>query len=453
MPKLPTKVIPLQLTPYWQSKCGRYTIYNGDCHEVMAQMPADSMHAVVSDPPYGLGKEPVVAEVMDSWIKCGYHEVGGSGFMGKEWDSFVPQPATWRECVRVMKPGAHMLCFAGSRTLDWMGMSLRFVGLECRDHIFYMYGSGFPKGHDISKAIDRMYGAEREKVRHKPRPETSGTMAGSTDTRPWIEESRLAGYHEVDGNEPVTEDAQRWSGWNVALKPAYEPIIMSRKPLIGTIAANVLEHGTGGINVDGCRVGTDPMPASDGTKISENRAMAAANTGRIDCGTKVGRWPANIILDGSDEVVAVFPESKSGESGYNFEQSNNDNPTHVINNNIKSGVHFGDSGSAARFFYTTKADKVDRGDHNGHPTVKPTDLMQYLCRLVTPPDGVVLDPFMGSGSTGVACVNEGFRFIGIEQSEEYCDTAVGRLQRALIDAGLAQPNVPKAKAMTFGRKM
>ena len=331
-------------------------------------------HAVVTDPPYGLGKEPDVAQVMASWVRCGHHEVGGGGFMGKKWDAFVPQPTTWKECVKVMKPGAHMVCFAGTRTLDWMTMALRFVGLECRDLVMWVHSQGFPKGINVSKVIDKKSGDK--------------------------------------------QIAERWEGWNTALKPSVEPIILARKPISGTVADCVVTHETGAINVDACRVGdidnlglkTGHNIKSSGTGIycfnRRGTGLAAMNGDFVQRQVK-GRWPANVLHDGSDEVLKLFPESYS----------------------------HGESGSAARFFYTTKADDSDRPHGEGtvlHLTVKPIDLMQYLIRLVCVKGGVVLDPFMGSGSTGCAAILEGVRFVGIEQSKEYADIAVGRLNLALI---------------------
>lgn len=289
---------------------------------------------------------------------------------------------------------------------------------------FISGNSGFPKSLDISKAIDKKLGAERGKVRIKPRPETSGTMAAHGDTRPWIEESRKVGYHEVDDNVPVTEAAKQWDGWGTALKPSLEPITVARKPLVGTCAENVLKHGTGGLNIDGCRI-------KDGTETNRSRREYVPNYknnvygkgmgGMGDWENTDGRWPANFIHDGSEDVLDIFPTSKE---------------------------------SAARFFYCAKASKSDRDEgldefekkkNNGvgalrdngresadrknvHPTVKPTKLMRYLVRLVTPPNGIVLDPFMGSGSTGKAAILEGFSFIGIERDEEYCEIAKARIE-------------------------
>ena len=377
-------------------------LMHGDCLEVLRTLPDNSVDSVVTDPPYGLS------------------------FMGKKWDYDVPASEVWAECLRVLKPGGHLLAFAGTRTQHRMAVRIEDAGFEIRDMIAWVYGSGFPKSLDVSKAIDKAAGAEREKVRVKPRAETSGTMAGSSDTRPWIEKSRELGYHEVAGKEAVTEAARQWQGWGTALKPALEPITVARKPFTGTVAANVLAHGTGALNVDGCRVGRDADDVSgwsqSGSNATENRAMSGANYARVAKPDASGRWPANLIHDGSEFL-----------------------------------------GEQARFFYCAKASKRDRDEgfdalgikavhrygagigegidpnapahnRNHHPTVKPTALMRYLCRLVTPPGGVVLDPFMGSGSTGKAALLEGFQFIGIEREAEYLEIASARINAV-------QPNI------------
>lgn len=373
-----------------------YQLHLGDCLEVLATLPDNSVDSIVTDPPYGLS------------------------FMGKKWDYDVPSVAIWEQCLRVLKPGGHLLAFAGTRTQHRMAVRIEDAGFEIRDMIAWVYGSGFPKSLDVSKAIHKAAGAEREKVRVKPRPETSGTMSGKADTRPWIEKSRELGYHEVDGNIPATESARQWSGWGTALKPALEPITMARKPLSGTVAETVLQHGTGAINVDGCRVGTEiRLNQSAGNKNLEHRTTVTPVSSHNETNGRecIGRWPANIIHDGSNEAALA----------------------------LKSG---------ARFFYTAKAGKDDRNDgcdafdqrpaggmqgrndgslgtitlsKNHHPTVKPTTLMAYLCRLVTPPGGTVLDPFMGSGSTGKAATVNGFRFIGIERDPEYHKIAQARI--------------------------
>jgi site-specific DNA-methyltransferase (adenine-specific) len=328
-------------------------LLHGDCLDRLRELPDCSVDACVTDPPYGLS------------------------FMGKAWDYDVPQVEVWREVLRVLKPGGHLLAFAGTRTQHRMAVQIEDAGFEIRDMIAWVYGSGFPKSRNL------------------------------------------------DGE---------WQGWGTALKPALEPITVARKPFKGTVAANVLEHGTGAINVDGCRVA-----ASDG--YTENAVTQGVSTARTSYDPRqerstfnpspAGRWPANLIHDGSDEVLGLFPQTAPSSD------RPRKNSAAAHNNTASMGKSAGDwitrghndaGGSAARFFYCAKASKADRGDGNSHPTVKPTELMRYLCRLVTPPGGVVLDPFMGSGSTGKAAVLEGFRFIGIEREAEYLEIARGRIQ-------------------------
>jgi site-specific DNA-methyltransferase (adenine-specific) len=312
---------------------------------------------VVTDPPYGLS------------------------FMGKAWDYDVPSAKVWCEVLRVLKPGGHLLAFAGTRTQHRMAVQIEDAGFEIRDMIAWVYGSGFPKSRNL------------------------------------------------DGE---------WQGWGTALKPALEPITVARKPLVATVAGNVELFGTGAINVDGCRVsaaGEDfsnvkgrPLMKINNRRTDEESLNGAAQQEALRKLKELGRWPANLIHDGSDDVVGLFPQSTStGGSGPASKNWTGDGRT--VGAWCKGATGgFGDSGSAARFFYCAKASKADRGDGNSHPTVKPTELMRYLCRLVTPPGGVVLDPFMGSGSTGKAAVLEGFRFIGIEREAEYLEIARGRIE-------------------------
>jgi len=360
-------------------------------------MPDCSVDAVVTDPPYGLA------------------------FMGKRWDYDVPSVAIWAECLRVLKPGGHLLAFAGTRTQHRMAVRIEDAGFEIRDMIAWVYGSGFPKSLDVSKAIDKAAGAEREVVGMIPDRWTGkGNALNFSTDRP---QSEVA----VTG-APATPEAQQWTGWGTALKPALEPITMARKPLAGTVAANVLEHGTGALNVDGCRVGTaagdEPLRWEHGQSMGFH---GAEDRGPCQALTSPGRWPANLIHDGSDKVVALFPQTTSGANptrrgGMGYHGAEGQEQCHAPRGQ--------DTGSAARFFYTAKASKGDRDDGNTHPTVKPTDLMRYLCRLVTPPGGVLLDPFMGSGSTGKAAMLEGFGFIGIEREPAYHAIAEQRISRA-----------------------
>jgi site-specific DNA-methyltransferase (adenine-specific) len=419
----------------------------------MATLDAASVDAIVSDPPYGLS------------------------FMGKGWDHGVPGVEFWAEALRVAKPGAHLLAFGGTRTYHRLACAIEDAGWEIRDCVMWVYGSGFPKSHDVSKAIDKAAGAEREVVGEK----ITGRALGGSNWR----DGNAGGQEMVPVTAPATDAARQWSGWGTALKPAWEPIIVARKPLVGTVAENVLTHGTGGINVDGCRVGggEQPKPCRAPGWDSVNKANAAAGyrPGDYQQGdseyrpSELGRWPANLIHDGSDEVVGLFPQTcaSSGRPRRNTAAAHN--ATNSMGKSVADWITLGhddNGGSAARFFYCAKASKADRdegceglpqtikqsvahGDKrhgtlpytnepremnprprgNHHPTVKPTDLMRYLCRLVTPPGGIVLDPFTGSGSTGKAATLEGFRFIGIEREAEYVEIAKARIAAVSSPSG------------------
>jgi site-specific DNA-methyltransferase (adenine-specific) len=383
-----------------------YQLYNDDCLNALKSMPENSVDSVVTDPPYGLS------------------------FMGRKWDYDVPGVEIWAECLRVLKPGGYLLAFAGTRTQHHMAVKIEDAGFEIRDVIAWVYGSGFPKSLDVSKAIDKAAGAERGKVRVKPRPETSGTMAGASDTRPWIEKSRALGYHEVDGKEPVTKAAHQWQGWGTALKPALEPVTVARKPLIGTVAANVLEYGTGAINIDGCRIPRDPDDVSgwsaSGSNESENRSMSGKNYNRAPKPDADGRWPANFIHDNSDAVTALLGDAS--RFFYCAKASKRDRDEGLEGFEVKRTG--GMEATADGRMLTGSGNERTTARANVHPTVKPTDLMRYLCRLVTQPGGIVLDPFMGSGSTGKAAILEGFRFIGIEREPEYFRLAEARIKHA-----------------------
>lgn len=493
----------------------KVTLYHGDNREVMQTLPDASVDAIVCDPPYELG------------------------FMGKKWDAsgIAYSVEMWQEALRVLKPGGHLLAFSGSRTYHRMTVAIEDAGFEIRDQIMWIYGSGFPKSLDISKAIDKTNGEVGRLLKFtawmrttgltaKQLNELTGTMMGGhyltlasqpaiptvelwqrirphiAEVPEWVDElverieaerevvgrdkkaelkdhvffgdaekakesGRAIGYGEWNITAPATTEAKAWAGWGTALKPAHEPIVVARKPLIGTVAENVLTYGTGGLNIDGTRVAMGDE--YDPTRMQRQQHSSGAIDGAFGAasliGTEIqtykegGRWPANVIHDGSDEVVELFPDTKGGvvvrskSGGKNF-GSDTDKPP-------LDDLGYRDSGSAARFFYCAKASKKDRNEglegfplrqsgiknesgrgfsetdphheilqRNHHPTVKPTDLMRYLCRLVTPPNGVTLDPFMGSGSTGKAAVLEGFRFIGIEMTDEYLPIAKARIEWA-----------------------
>jgi hypothetical protein len=361
----------------------------GDCLEGLRALPDNSVDSIVTDPPYGLK------------------------FMGKAWDYDVPPEEVWRECLRVLKPGGHLLCFAGTRTQHRMAVRIEDAGFEIRDMIAWVYGSGFPKSLDVSKAIDKAAGAEREVVGSKT--VSRDFTAGEGEDIAF--RSGRPGQTEVPVTAAATPEAQRWEGWGTALKPALEPITVARKPLIGTVAANVLEHGTGALNIDGCRVGGGPRPLIERHDQYRPEKFNLPSGSRNAGETTEGRWPANLIHDGSDEVLAGFPESKDGVAVRHVSGGKNCHSDAI--KPAMPDMGYGGRGSAARFFYCAKASKKDRGDGNNHPTVKPTDLMRYLCRLVTPPGGLVLDPYTGSGSTAKAAALEGFRFIGFEIDPDY----------------------------------
>jgi DNA modification methylase len=443
------------------------TIIQGDCLEEMKKMPDRSIDAIVTDPPYELTS-------------------GNSkkGFMGKAWDGtgIAYNVDMWGECLRVLKPGGHLLAFGGTRTYHRMACAIEDAGFEIRDSIHWVYGSGFPKSLDISKALDKAAGAEREVIG------THRRDCGSKSDHAFERCREI----EYDITAPTTEAAKQWAGWGSALKPAHEPVVLARKPLDGcTIAENVLRWGCGGLNIDACRIGTEERTYSgSGAQPNKlnNHSKGDTGIGLMDGSGKDlkftvnGRFPSNLIHDASPEVLAEF--AKAGErttgdrSGHrNQPKTKNSYGVFALRNEAPSK---GDTGSAARFFmaceftpadyapivYYAKAsraereegldgmpasdkrsqygdglnsatkirtekqsiDGVDRGIiHNGHPTVKPLALMRYLCKLITPPGGLILDPFGGSGTTGMAAIKEGFHYILIEKEPEYCEIARKRI--------------------------
>ena len=396
------------MKPYYEDD--QTTIYNGDCREVLQTLPDDSVDAVVTDPPYGLS------------------------FMGKRWDYDVPGVEVWQQCLRVLKPGGHLLAFAGTRTQHRMAVNIEDAGFEIRDMIAWVYGSGFPKSLDVSKAIDKAAGAEREVVGEY---KATGTARNSKHigAKPHAAIGEyIANVEKIYITAPATESAKQWQGWGTALKPSLEPITVARKPLTGTVAENVLQHGTGGLNVDGCRVGTETWTRKGGdgsTPYGSETTWNTSKTPDIDR-TATGRWPANLIHDGSDEVMELFPES-NGQQG----QVTGKEPSSKVNNvygdfdGRPPTAPRGDSGSASRFFYCAKADASERRNSK-HPTVKPVALMRYLVRLVCPAGGVVLDPFAGSGTTIEAARLEHCRAIGIEREAEYCADILERLRQGVL---------------------
>ncbi len=439
-------------------------LIHGDCVAEMRRLAAEGVvvQSIVTDPPYGLtsvvkrfGKEGSAPAKSDG--PTGVYKRASAGFMGQRWDGtgVETDPETWRACYDLLPPGGHLLAFGGTRTFHRIAVAIEDAGFEIRDTVMWMYGTGFPKSHDVSKGIDAMKGAVRtERLAPKPGHESfvgrdnmkslreSGALAGPGGfSRPWMHDAEKV--ENAHWNfAPATADAAAWQGWGTALKPAWEPIIVARKPLAGTVAQNVLAYGTGAINIDGCRVGTTKRVPSSLSK-TENSVYGKGLGGYCQDGSEsghnpnIGRWPANVLHDGSDEVEAAFAafgEKASGTGAVKRATGAGYAPNALGRGSRPPGtpnVEYGDSGSASRFFYCAKASKADRGEGNGHPTVKPTDLMRWLVRSVTPPGGTVLDPFMGSGSTGKAAALEGFRFIGIEQEANYLGIARRRITHVL----------------------
>jgi site-specific DNA-methyltransferase (adenine-specific) len=397
------------------------TIICGDCLEEMKKLPDRSIDAIVTDPPYELA------------------------FMGKKWDAsgIAYNVDMWGECLRVLKPGGHLLAFGGSRTYHRMACAIEDAGFEIRDSIHWVYGSGFPKSLDISKALDKAANAEREVISVAKRSNAKGSITNY---------SKWERPEEYDITAPATSAAKQWAGWGSALKPAHEPVVLARKPLDGcTIAENVLRWGCGGLNVDGCRIEVSDRKQYEFNHAGRSRGDTS-RTKNLYSGfnyekenpSLIGRFPANLIHDGSEVVLAEFAKAgttKSGAMKKEVPAYEGESTTGFLRGRSGPSNQHGDSGSVARFFqscpfteedipaflYYAKASKSDRGEGNTHSTVKPTSLIRYLCKLITPPGGLILDPFAGSGTTGIAAIKEGFHYILIEQQEEYCEIARKRV--------------------------
>lgn len=497
-----------------------WKVLAGSCLDRLRELPDESIDAVVTDPPYGLSNtDPAhISQALVQWVSGERGFIPeGKGFMGKAWDAFVPPPAVWDECLRVLKPGGHVLAFAGSRTFDLMALSIRLAGFEIRDSVAWLYGSGFPKSLDVSKAIDKAAGVE-----FKAKPASGVGFMNSSD------DGYNTTLNQLEQIGESTPEAQKWQGWGTALKPAFEPVVVARKPLIGTVAENVLAHGTGGLNIDGTRIGTQGGCAGAGAGAGARVFGNGLNGTFAKPIEGLGRWPSNVMLD---EFTAGLVDEQSGVSkstGGRIGKKDTSNIDFGLSGNYRKGdpgfgdvggasryffisnerepnervgtVETGNSGdgfvtqesgehslsdgvdqsagviSSARFFYEPKASKRDRNEgldelperdatemtgrkegsaglvmkhadgtdkanayagtsgsprQNFHPTVKPTDLMRQLVRLVTPPGGIVLDPFTGSGSTGKAAILEGFEFVGVELTEDYLPIIEGRLSHAV----------------------
>ena len=474
----------------------------GDSLEVLKDFEDNYFDSVVTDPPYGLA------------------------FMGKKWDYDVPEVKLWKEVYRILKPGGHILSFAGSRTYHRMAVNIEDAGFEIRDMLGWLYGSGFPKSHNIGKAVDKFGGnnhlskkiaSELKKARTKRNITLKQAdilfCNGSTnyswyEGRPagqripdektfekisdeWFELKEISklvkqadreivdvkdrgnGRQFADGKSGFskgktiyTKGNSQWEGWGTALKPAHEPIVMARKPFNTSVAENVLTHGTGGINIDECRVGNEVLKEHISSKTAGGERIGQIKAGMVTP-ERVGRFPANIIHDGSEEVLEIFPETgKSSKSLVSNKNSLFGLAGGLKNKDIVERGHNDNGGTAARFFYCAKANKAERNmglddfekkeppgskrskpapgrksalgqpRANHHPTVKPIKLMEYLVRLVTPKEGIVLEPFAGSGTTLIACKQQGFNYVGIEREQEYCDIAEARLKGVQVQGEL-----------------
>lgn len=554
---------------------GKIVLHEGDCREKLAELPDNSIDSCVTDPPYALvsigkrfGKDGAAAAKSNG--PTGVYQRASRGFMGCRWDTGEAafSPELWAEVLRVLKPGAHLISFSGTRTYHRMACAIEDAGFEIRDQLAWCYGSGFPKSHDISKAIDKMEGAERPLKRTPMGPTGNKYAKGLGDDRPWMQKAAILGYHESASDEPITETSKEWDGWGTALKPSWEPIVLARKPLSEkTISANVLRWGVGALHINACRIISSigqrligygniweddqflcnscvehvaigmkqPIAATKGYIATKNAERITSVRGEIapadirqsmdigcsdgiraseiapisinsnieesgspimdqshkdmmsitstetketigskicsscgreiigDCtkqniramkkgspnmqdapgsGAHLGRWPSNLCHDGSEEVLACFPDSESSRSILTITPGGiygggNGLPSHT------GEYGFNDSGSAARFFYTAKADSDDRLGSK-HPTVKPVDLMQWLVRLITPKGGVCLDMFAGTGTTAEACFREGMRCILIEREAEYVADIERRM--SLIMAGPVERSHESIKA-------
>lgn len=414
-----------------------WTVEQGDCQHLLLSLAPASVDAIITDPPYGLE------------------------FMGKEWDrhatplAFQQWATGWaRLLLDVAKPGAHLVAFGGTRTFHRLACALEDAGWDIRDCLMWLYGSGFPQSLDVSKALDKAAGAERVQVQPGNEPAYQRSVG---NTRPWMSDPD----HTIDGPEPVTDAARTWNGWGTALKPAWEPILLARKPFAGTVAANAQEHGTGGLHIDACRIGGDDLhPVTQGATnaiFGQTRKVQSEYTP-----PEAGRWPPNVVLD---PAAAAQLDAQSGvrQSAPFAKDTVPTEPGYGGGIDAYSGRGYSDTGGASRFFYCPKASRAERNqglaerglplqaqsrigdgiggapseegerqvpERNGHPTVKPVELMRWLVRLITPARGLVLDPFAGSGTTGVACALEGVRFLGMEREAEYVALARARIADA-----------------------
>ena len=403
------------------------TLHCGDCLDVMAGMEPNSIDAIVTDPPYGLF------------------------FMGKDWDHGIPGIAFWVEVLRVAKPGAMLLAFGGTRTFHRLTVAIEDAGWEIRDCLMWLYGSGFPKSHNISKAIDKTAGAEQEVVGRYQLPDGKEWNLQHDNGGGFVSKGHMSRAESLNITAPATDAAKQWDGWGTALKPAWEPVILARKPFPGTVAANVLKWGTGAINIDASRIPIDPKVddqrlGGNGTWGTDKMAKNVYEGGYAGVRTgssTLGRWPANLILD--EEMTRLLDE----QTGELHPRGNANGTKHgqaffrnCDSQYTENNYQYPGGSGASRFFYCAKASRTDR-DGSIHPTMKPITLMRYLVRLITPPGGIVLDPFMGSGSTGKAVMLEEFRFIGCEIDPDYFAIA----ERRIADAQARPPLIPHANQL------
>ena len=402
-----------------------YEVWNGDSVELLKQIPTNTVHAIVTDPPYGLGKVPDIRVVLDHWLDGREYRPTGGGFMGAEWDAFVPGPAVWHECYRVLRPGGFCVAFSGTRTVDLLGLAMRLAGFEVRDLFSWNQFQGFPKSLDISKAIDDHHGAVREVVGHKWTERYPNGPGGNSFSVGGSPDGTRSAPPPLTA--PATKDAQTWAGYGSGLKPALEPAIFARKPLDGTYAQNVLKWGAGALNIDRCRYPFgDPSwlgPQENdylgrpGGEIGKGRGVGAEIYGRrggrdgsLSPGMEIGRYPSNTFAT----PKASRAEREAGCEGL---------PAMAGHEAVKRK-----EGSAGVQNPRAGAGRTADAVRNGHPTVKPVKLMQWLCALVGgQPGSLILDPFLGSGTTGIAALRENFSFLGCEMSPDYVRIAEARI--------------------------
>jgi site-specific DNA-methyltransferase (adenine-specific) len=435
--------------PYYEED--GITIYHGDCENVLPELPEASFDACITDPPYGLSKN----KQRSPQRKCGVGQ-NKPGFMGMQWDARVPGAEVWAGVLRALKPGAHTLAFGGTRTHHRLMCAIEDAGFEIRDVCMWLYGSGFPKSLDISKAIDKTAGAERLNIGTRQAEggrnyESWRAKEGRTDLPP-----NLHKVTDIPVTLPPTDAAKQFDGYGTALKPAWEPIILGMKPTEGTFAENALSHGVAGLNVDGSRIATDETlsfgsmeigygvrygkrgrngEASADRRHTESGGTNFAATPGPRGGDPAGRWPANLILDKESAALLDQQSGVLSSGGYPPLGGQRSHVSVYSKPNERGEQRFTSSeGGASRFFYCAKADSAERGTGNNHPTVKPLDLMRYLVKLLAPPSGgIFLEPFMGSGTTLIACKAMGIKAVGIEQEEKYCEIAAKRLSQGVLE--------------------